>query len=938
MNRQIVCVLGMHRSGTSAVAGILHHLGVYLGPEDRLLEPTEDNPRGYWELQDIMELNDAILERLGGNWHEPPFFPPGWAAAPELADLRQQAHAILQTYFATADLWGWKDPRTCLLLPFWQSVLADWGEIRYVICVRNPVDVARSLARRDGFSPEKSGQLWLTYMADALRYTAGRTRYTLFYEDLITHGLEAVRRLAAFLGRDAALQEDSVRKKIETFLDPGLHHHRTALADVANARDIPFPARALFLALRARAAQEEDAIQEAILYDIIEVLEPRLPSRDKMTGASLLFRMISELQAAENERRELIRHIHRLQAQIENAQAIITSLLESRSWRITAPLRHIAEFLRRIRRRAPEVSEPGTNGGPYARWVRLYDTLTETDRTQIRAHIDRLPQRPKFSVLMPLQDTSESCLRQAIESVCQQIYPDWELWVIGSNPGNSPVHSVLQAYQTEYAQIHTWLTPPSENLADTLNRVLDRVTGTWITLLDPKDVLPPHALYMAAVEINRHPDAELLYSDEDRIDDRGVRSDPDFKPDLDPDLMHGQNMIGRLVVYRTDRMRSVGGFRRTCEGALEWDLNLRILEQTTPDRVRHIPHVLYHRRTRPDLSPDSTETLNMRTAQYRALCDHFDRTGLSVKIIPVRGFFWRVRYPLPYPAPLTSIVIPTRNRRDLLQPCLESILQRSTYANYEIIVVDNGSDDPDTQAYLREIARNPRIRVLPYPHPFNYAAINNFAVMHARGDVICFLNNDMEVITPDWLEELVSHALRPEVGAVGAMLYYPDNTIQHAGVILGLGGVAGHIYHHHPRGWPGMRCRNWLTRNFSAVTGACLVMRRDVFLEVGGFDERWAVALNDVDLCLRIRARGYRIIWTPFAELYHHGGASRGAESIDNPRLQKEIAMLKERWGHILYTDPAHNPNLSLQQPWDALAFPPRVGKPWRDPAPDGSS
>jgi GT2 family glycosyltransferase len=279
-----------------------------------------------------------------------------------------------------------------------------------------------------------------------------------------------------------------------------------------------------------------------------------------------------------------------------------------------------------------------------------------------------------------------------------------------------------------------------------------------------------------------------------------------------------------------------------------------------------------------------------------------------------------------------TLIIPTRNRFDLLRRCVESVYRKTTYPNFELIIVDNQSDETATLNYLATLERERGVKILRYDAPFNFSAINNLAVRHARGEIIGLINNDLEVITPDWLNEMVSHAIRSEVGVVGAMLYYPDNTIQHAGTILGWGGVAGHAYKKRPRGYPGQASRAMLCQNLSAVTAACLVVRRQVFDEVGGLDESsLAVGFNDVDLCLRIMEKGYRNLWTPYAEMYHHESASRGYENTPErkSRFEKECEYMKQRWGKLLLNDPAYNPNLALDKATFSLAIPPRVTKPW---------
>jgi GT2 family glycosyltransferase len=294
---------------------------------------------------------------------------------------------------------------------------------------------------------------------------------------------------------------------------------------------------------------------------------------------------------------------------------------------------------------------------------------------------------------------------------------------------------------------------------------------------------------------------------------------------------------------------------------------------------------------------------------------------------PVRGNHWQIVYPLPAKPPLVSIIIPTHNAAVLLRTCLASILARTDYAPYEIVVVNNRSDDPQTLALFDELAQEPIVRVIDYDAAFNFSALNNFAVRHARGDVVCLLNNDIEVITGRWLDEMVSHALRPEIGAVGAMLYYPNLTVQHAGAVLGLGGVANHAFLNHAHGTEGYMNRARLAQNYSAVTGACLAIRRAVFAQVGGFNETdLPIAFNDIDFCLRVRAAGYRNLWTPFAELFHHESASRGKEDTPEKqaRFDREVAYMRRTWGPMLDHDPAYNLNLALNvEGWD-LAWPPR--------------
>lgn len=450
----------------------------------------------------------------------------------------------------------------------------------------------------------------------------------------------------------------------------------------------------------------------------------------------------------------------------------------------------------------------------------------------------------------------------------------------------------------------------------------------WTIYIESGVTLLSHALETFSVAINKHSQSSIFYVDQDLIDSSGCRSNHCFKSDWNPDLFLSQNMFSHLGVYRTDLVRSVGGFRVGLEGSQDYDLALRCIEQIKPEQIHHIPRVLYHWRMHAD---STAHDLNAKpyaiVAGERALNDHFKRIGSQAWAESVKEGY-RVHYPLPAPLPLVSLIIPTRNGLKLLKQCIDSILQKTNYTQYEIIIVDNGSDDSATLRYLRKIIADPRIRVIRDESPFNYSALNNHAVREARGEIIGLINNDIEVITPEWLSEMVSHAVRPEVGAVGARLWYSDDTIQHAGIILGMMGFAGHAHRHLPKGNPGYCGRAALTQSFSAVTGACLVVRKELYELVGGLNEiDLQVACNDVDFCLKLREAGYRNIWTPYAELYHHESSSRGFDDTPEKvaRAEREVAYMKAHWGPLLENDPAYNPNLSLDNEDFTLAWPPRL-------------
>ena len=565
---------------------------------------------------------------------------------------------------------------------------------------------------------------------------------------------------------------------------------------------------------------------------------------------------------------------------------------------------------------------------PYPGWVREFETLDTEAYEIMRMEIKRFDRKPLISVVMPVYNTNLLWLRASIDSVRAQIYPNWELCIADDASTNPAILPLLERFAQEDDRIKLVQRNHNGHISAATNSALALAQGEWIALLDHDDVLAEHALFWVVDAINKHPACRLIYSDEDKIDDAGVRSDPYFKCDWNPDLFYSQNMFSHLGVYHAALVREVGGFRVGLEGSQDYDLALRCIERIAPEQIHHIPRVLYHWRIHADSTAHSSEAKPYAmVAGERALNEHFERLGVAAKAESV-GYGYRVQYALPERLPLVSLIIPTRNGMKLLRQCIESILTKTTYANYEIIIIDNGSDDRATLRYLEELAAKPCIRVIRDAQPFNYSALNNAAVKVARGEVVGLINNDVEVINPDWLSEMVSHALRPEIGAVGARLWYADDTLQHAGVVLGIHGIAEHVHRFLPRGNVGYCGRASLIQSFSAVTGACLLVRKSIYEAVGGLNEiELQVACNDIDFCLRVREAGYRNIWTPYAELYHHESASRGFD--DTPEKQarsaKEVAYMKQRWGTLLTNDPAYSPNLSLIDENFSLAWPPRL-------------
>ena len=570
---------------------------------------------------------------------------------------------------------------------------------------------------------------------------------------------------------------------------------------------------------------------------------------------------------------------------------------------------------------------PQMPGGSYADWIRRYDTIGVLELESLKQRARKLASDPLISLILPVYQTPEQWLRRCLDSVQQQVYQNWELCIADDASPDPRVREILEEYAARDARIKLVFRPLNGHIAEASNSALDVATGEFAGLLDHDDELRPHALLEMAEAISARPDVGLLYSDEDKIDAEGGRFAPYFKPDWNPDLLLSQNYVCHFTVIRTDLVRGVGGFRKGFEGSQDHDLIMRCTERLSAGQIHHIPKVLYHWR-----AIEGSTALARSAKDYaaaagaRAVSDHLQRVGAAaatVNALP-HGHF-RVRWPLSAPKKV-SIVIPTRDRVELLKTCIQSVQSRTEYADYEIVVVDNRSVESGTLSYLESIRGSAGLTVLRYDNPFNYSAINNWAVAQCAGELVCLMNNDIEVIDGGWLHEMASHALRSDIGAVGAMLYYPDGTIQHAGVILGVGGVANHAYIHQPAGYPGHGARALVAQNLSAVTAACLVVRREVYLAVGGLDEQLEVAFNDVDFCLRLQAAGYRNLWTPFSELIHHESASRGSDDSPEKRARflREVDYMLRRWGEEIQNDVAYNPNLSLQGVNSELAFPPR--------------
>lgn len=699
--------------------------------------------------------------------------------------------------------------------------------------------------------------------------------------------------------------------------------------------------------------------------------------------AQELERMRVELPMARDHAANVQQSLDVTRSALEDARRQIEALVSSTSWRISRPVRVVGRALRNLRgaldalrvahqrgmglgyivQRASEVfrreglagvrhrarrmlysvqlsAENGTLGDAsdpaqvglfrsYSHWVAAYDMLGEKELADLHGQLEMLAAKPLISLVMPVYNPQAEDLHRAIASVRAQVYPNWELCICDDASPNAQTRLLLETAAQGEPRIRLAFHAENRHISHATNTAISLAQGKYIAFLDHDDELRPHALLCVIQMFAQHPELRILYSDEDKIDQSGARFDPYFKPDFNLGLLRSHNYMCHFAVYDRSLMDQLEGLRPGFEGAQDYDLALRAVDAVDRRAIGHIPKVLYHWRTSTGSTASGHGNKNYAfEAGRRALLEHLQRRGIRGRVeeAPEASGMYRICWQRPEPTPLISIIIPTRNGHDILRQCLDSLMQ-TCYPHYEVIVIDNGSDDPAALDLLSQREGSGQIRVLRDDGPFNFSALNNRAVREAaRGEFVLLMNNDIEITHPEWLDEMVGAAMEPNVGCVGARLWYPDGRLQHAGVIL-VCGVAGHAHKLLHRGQHGYMGRAVLAQDFVAVTAACLLVRKRIFNEVDGLDPSLAVAFNDVDFCLRVHQAGYRNHWTPYAELIHHESVSRGYE--DTPEKQRrfkgEIDILQSRWAALLRNDPCYNPNLTADAEDFSLAWPPRV-------------
>lgn len=551
---------------------------------------------------------------------------------------------------------------------------------------------------------------------------------------------------------------------------------------------------------------------------------------------------------------------------------------------------------------------------PYGPWYESYKpSEQELERQRKKVWTDPV----KISVIVPAFRTPELFLCQMIDSLLAQTYPYWELCIANASPEDQIMAEVLKKYTDMDQRIKVKDLEKNAGISENTNEALAMAAGEYVGLLDHDDLLAPNALYEVAQAVGQDPKIDVLYTDEDKVSmDLGEHFQPNLKSDFNLDLLRSNNYICHFFVAKRSLIDQVGGFRPEYNGAQDYDFIFRCTDQA--EKICHIPEILYHWRTHEASTADNPMSkMYAYEAGKRAIEEHLKRHGQTadVELKKTLGFY-RVTYPV-QGEPLVSIIIPNKDEKESLKLCLDSIKKKTTYVNYEILIVENNSTTPEIFAYYKELEQDKRIHVITWDGPFNYSAINNFGVKHARGELLLFLNNDVEVLSERWLEEMIANTQRPEVGITGVKLLYPDGTVQHAGTVIGMGGVAGHMLVGLKEDRSGYLNKAVTQMNYSAVTAACMMMKRCVFESLGGFEEQLAVAFNDVDLCLRTVAEGHLVVYNPYVELRHYESKSRGAEDSEEKirRFQGEIEFMRTRWEKLLKQgDPYYNKNLSLSK------------------------
>ena len=1010
--QKAICILGMHRSGTSPIARAINLMGAYIGRREQLLDPAHDNPEGFWEHQSIYLFHEKLLGFLSHSWDNFLPMPQEWWKRPEIEPYREELADLVQREFSEQPLWMWKDPRMSILLPLWKDVLREFEvDVYYIFCLRNPLDVAASLEKRDRFSKNKSLALWLYHYLSSLYWTQDSVRLILPYDKFLENWEGYLKKVSSVCGIPWPQNDETFRHQIETFLKPGLRHSHSDTESLLMNHDIPDPLLSVYRMLleadeNEKSLDSRESLEKASkLYSDYCLYANLLGSVNK-TNISGISTPRENLNKTEESMADLNRHksarlsdsrslinleailrdkdtrIHHLETelkenvfqtesleralnnkdtQIRAIESVIehkdihignieTTLIEKEAalnyiynsyglgglWvcnkmidkifpqnsrrkliarMILNAMRHpaieVETFWRHFR---TGLERKNNKQSDYELWIQSNEPTNRKLR-KMRKESRDFKYRPKISIITPVWNTDGPFLCAAIDSILAQAYDKWEICLADGGSTKPHVKRILQNYAHKDKRIKVKYLDKNEGIAENSNEALTLATGDFIGLMDHDDELAPFALFEIVNLLNQNSEIDFIYSDEDKIDLRGERTQAFFKPSWSPDLLFTCGYTNQFSVYRRKVIEEIGGFRSDFNPSHDYDLVLRLTEQIDSKRIAHIPKILYHWRTAPgssSIDPFAKNGEIIRSAK-KALNEAMLRR--DIKGIVLDGL-WPTSYRIKrdiLDSPRVSIIIPIEDEVTLLDRCIESINLNTTYENFELLIVYNHPTDPATVEPRAKLD----IKILQLNGEFNFSKMVNIASTHAKGDYLVFLHSDTEVISPDWIQAMLEHAQREEVGAVGCKLLYPDRSIQHAGMILGMishgtGGIAGHVFRNFPYEDPGYFGSIHSIRNYSAVSAAAMMVRKKIFDEVGGFEEKLPVFYRDIDFCLKIREKDYLIVYTPYAELFHKESAPGDLPADLKPALN-ETTYLLTKWGSVIKRDPYYSPNLSLE-------------------------
>jgi len=948
-----VCILGMHRSGTSLVTRLLHLCGLYLGPQERIMPASDENPAGYWENLDFVDLNENLLQELGGTWDDPPIIKPGWHKQRSFDDYRIKTLKIAEELNVQSP-WGWKDPRNSLVFEFYESI---FPQLKPVICLRNPIEVAHSLDQRnDNVDYQQGLRLWLTYSRELKRILERRDCIVTHYEAYFYDASEELQRVLNFL--DIDLDDHTIRKAVqevslplrESFLPLFISQELSLEEEIQHDYDFWIEhSGPIFLQSIQDKAYQERLVVSSFPRTISKLIEARRQ----------IAKLNRELQALRREREVIVNDLQHLEVNLVHTQQKYSMMQRTFGGRLTlayweilnrlfpagsikrARAKRIRDWINNIgfsletwklrgfsirrmisQRKSADINssslfpesesvQHSVSDVEYAEFVRNFEPKLPELRLQTE-EFNNWSIKPTFGIVTGLEEISVDTFRETTACVFSQTYQEW-VWVIVTYQNlDEEVLRYIQGLAGRDSRINVIRGSDVSDHSRNLNRGLRAISQDYVVVLNSGDTLAPHALYTVASEIIQHNDVDFFYSDFDYINETGFRRAPFFKPDWSPELMLSINLLKHLSVFKRTLLEQVEYINPDLNGAYYWDLFIKISE--LPVKIAHIPQILYHVR-QPTQTADShsTDGYQHRIALQTVLLNHLRRIGMrfpNVQIHPLRSprLSWES-----LDERRVSIIIPSKDKAQILQRCLVSIFSKTTYENYEVIVVDTGSLDADTQRLYERQGLNPRFRVIDYHQPFNFSEACNFGASVADGDLFLFLNNDTEILDRNWLQRLTQWFEMKDVAIVGAKLLYPDGRLQHVGVIVGMGGLASHIFEGHEENVASIfGSDNWY-RNYSAVTGACLLISREVFDQVGKFDEKFILNFSDVDLCLKARESGYRIVLSPDVKILHHESLTHSRRI---PRGDFERASIKWSKWHTFDGDPYFNSNLSYMNPF----------------------